>query len=115
MVLRAIAPHGDQKVLVCEGTDKRLSMPQRRRGATPIELTLGPPESRLRPVEFHAFGFVAERLKETGCPIVNVIRAKSRHHDVPAILAFFERHGQGARDGGGSCFDIVGIDDQGAF
>ena len=41
--------------------------------------------------------------------------AKHRHQGVPAVLAFFERHGVGACDGGGGRFNIVGVDDQGAF
>src|ERR1700730_18670747 len=50
--------------------------------------------SRMDPVELPAFGFVGESLKKMGCPIVDAIRAKSRHHGVPAVLALVERHRQ---------------------
>jgi hypothetical protein len=47
-------------------------------------------------VELHPFGLVAKCLKEMGRSIVDAIRAKDRHHGVPAILALFERHRVGA-------------------
>ena len=68
-----------------------------------------------RGVDLLAFVFIAQSLKEVGCPMVDAVRAKRRHQAVPAVLAFFERHGVGARDGGGGRFNIVGVDDQGAF
>ena len=64
-----------------------------------------------RPVELPAFGFVGESLKKMGSPIVDAIRAKSRHHSVSAVLALIERHGEGAGDRGGGRLDVVGVHD----
>ena len=68
-----------------------------------------------RPVELPTFGFVGESLKKMGCPIVDAIRAKSRHHGVPAVFTLIKRHGEGAGDRGGGRLDVVGVHDQGAF
>jgi hypothetical protein len=59
--------------------------------AKPVQAA-GPwkPGSVQRPVELPTFGVVGESLKKMGCPIVDAIRAKSRHHGVPAVLALIE-------------------------
>jgi hypothetical protein len=43
-----------------------------------------------RGVDLLAFVFIAQSLKEVGCPMVDAVRAKRRHQAVPAVLAFFE-------------------------
>src|SRR5580704_13149030 len=73
------------------------------------------PGSVQRPVELPVFGFVGESLKKMGCPIVDAIGAKSRHHGVPAVLALIERHREGAGDRGGGRLDVVGVHNQRAF
>src|ERR1700720_336914 len=84
--------------------------------AKPVQAA-GPwkPGSVQRPVELPAFGFVGESLKKMGRPILDAIRAKSRHHGVPAVFTLIKQHGEGAGYRGGGRLDVVGVHDQGAF